>query len=309
MLQVGMQRCSCVLINWGASASPAGLLVMMHGNHCSLPALFSHHPSSVPTHPPRRPPPQAEALSLRRALADAQRKLHALSTDSGAMIDRRIVVKMLITYFEKDYSGGCGGRVVQGWVWVGKREQSQLPADEALRCLCAGPHLGGLPSSVLTLSSSPPLLLPLPSPACSRGAGPDAVHAGLHPRGPSQDCGEPAAAGLARNQPGLRRAPARWRPGRGQGLAGRQLGRLPAAAAGCRRGSSRRCGGGCGSGCSARGGGSNIGSSSGSPSAGWRWQQRWHAHNAAAAAASTAGLLVEFLCLCFVTDQVQCAAK
>lgn len=47
---------------------------------------------------------QAEALSLRRALAEAQRKLHALSTDTGSMIDRRIVVKMLITYFEKDYS-------------------------------------------------------------------------------------------------------------------------------------------------------------------------------------------------------------
>lgn len=53
------------------------------------------------------PPAQAEALSLRRALAEAQRKLHALSSDTGAMIDRRIVVKMLITYFEKDYSGGA----------------------------------------------------------------------------------------------------------------------------------------------------------------------------------------------------------
>lgn len=55
--------------------------------------------STLPSHR------QAEALSLRRALADAQRKLHALSTDTGSMIDRRIVVKMLITYFEKDYSG------------------------------------------------------------------------------------------------------------------------------------------------------------------------------------------------------------
>lgn len=50
---------------------------------------------------------QAEALSLRRALAEAQRKLQALASDSGSSIDRRIVTKMLITYFEKDYSGGC----------------------------------------------------------------------------------------------------------------------------------------------------------------------------------------------------------
>ena len=75
--------------------------------------------------PSPAPPPQAEALSLRRALAEAQRKLHALSSDSGAMIDRRIVVKMLITYFEKDYSGGwwCG------WVggWVGGGACSALP--------------------------------------------------------------------------------------------------------------------------------------------------------------------------------------
>lgn len=60
--------------------------------------------TSRPTNNPLPLRPQAEALSLRRALADAQRKLHALSTDTGA-IDRRIVVKMLITYFEKDYSG------------------------------------------------------------------------------------------------------------------------------------------------------------------------------------------------------------
>ena len=62
---------------------------------------------------------QAEALSLRRALADAQRKLHALSTDSGAMIVRRIVVKMLIAYFEKDYSSGLvvGAGGVCGRAW------------------------------------------------------------------------------------------------------------------------------------------------------------------------------------------------
>lgn len=57
---------------------------------------------------------------MRRALAEAQRKLHALSSDTGAMIDRRIVVKMLITYFEKDFSGGwrCGGVLPGVRVWL-----------------------------------------------------------------------------------------------------------------------------------------------------------------------------------------------
>lgn len=73
VLQVGMQRCSCVLINWGASASPAGLLVMMHGNHCSLPALFSHHPSSVPTHPDAHP------RRLRRCLCVAHWRMRSAS--------------------------------------------------------------------------------------------------------------------------------------------------------------------------------------------------------------------------------------
>eukprot|EP00887_Chlorella_sp_A99_P007773 scaffold20.g7773.t1 len=46
----------------------------------------------------------AEVLGLRGQLAEAQRRLAAATTDSGTMIDRRIVVKMLITYFERNHS-------------------------------------------------------------------------------------------------------------------------------------------------------------------------------------------------------------
>ena len=38
---------------------------------------------------------------LRRALAEASRQLRLAHSDAGAMVDRRIVTKLLVTYFER----------------------------------------------------------------------------------------------------------------------------------------------------------------------------------------------------------------
>jgi hypothetical protein len=91
---------------------------------CACLRLISPHPFA----------PQAEALSLRRALAEAQRKLAALSTDTGSMIDRRIVVKMLITYFEKDHAGGWGRGQAQ------QEGMAPVCGPAAHACACVVPH-------------------------------------------------------------------------------------------------------------------------------------------------------------------------
>lgn len=41
---------------------------------------------------------------LRRALGEAMRRLTAASSDAGAMVDRRIVVQLLVTFFERGQS-------------------------------------------------------------------------------------------------------------------------------------------------------------------------------------------------------------
>lgn len=41
---------------------------------------------------------------LRRALGEAMRRLTAASSDAGALVDRRIVVKLLVTFFERGRS-------------------------------------------------------------------------------------------------------------------------------------------------------------------------------------------------------------
>ena len=45
--------------------------------------------------------PQEEAAMLRRALAESGRQLRAATSDAGAMVDRRVVTKLLLTYFER----------------------------------------------------------------------------------------------------------------------------------------------------------------------------------------------------------------
>jgi hypothetical protein len=44
---------------------------------------------------------QDEAAMLRRALAESGRQLRLAHSDAGAMVDRRIVTKLLVTYFER----------------------------------------------------------------------------------------------------------------------------------------------------------------------------------------------------------------
>lgn len=41
---------------------------------------------------------------LRRALGEAMKRVNMLSSDSSAMVDRRIAVKLLVTYFERGQS-------------------------------------------------------------------------------------------------------------------------------------------------------------------------------------------------------------
>jgi hypothetical protein len=41
---------------------------------------------------------------LRRALAESMKQLKMANSDAGAMVDRRIVTKLLITYFERGRS-------------------------------------------------------------------------------------------------------------------------------------------------------------------------------------------------------------
>ena len=41
---------------------------------------------------------------LRRACAEGAKRLNLLASDSGAQVDRRIVVKLLITFFERGQS-------------------------------------------------------------------------------------------------------------------------------------------------------------------------------------------------------------
>lgn len=85
---------------------------------------------------------QAEALSLRRSLAEAQRKLQALSADTGCMIDRRVggsagwewggtlLVLVLLAPLQRwsRVSSGCSARAQCAVVWVGVGALEQLPA-------------------------------------------------------------------------------------------------------------------------------------------------------------------------------------
>lgn len=41
---------------------------------------------------------------LRRACAEGAKRLNLLASDSGAQVDRRIVVKLLLTFFERGQS-------------------------------------------------------------------------------------------------------------------------------------------------------------------------------------------------------------
>ena len=41
---------------------------------------------------------------LRRAVGESMRKMSALTSDSSAMVDRRIVAKLLVTFFERGQS-------------------------------------------------------------------------------------------------------------------------------------------------------------------------------------------------------------
>lgn len=43
-------------------------------------------------------------MMLRRALAQSMKQLKMAHSDAGAMVDRRIVTKLLITYFERGRS-------------------------------------------------------------------------------------------------------------------------------------------------------------------------------------------------------------
>ncbi len=41
---------------------------------------------------------------LRRALAESMKRINLLNSDTNAMVDRRIVVKLLVTFFERGHS-------------------------------------------------------------------------------------------------------------------------------------------------------------------------------------------------------------
>ena len=45
-----------------------------------------------------------ETVMLRRALTQSMKQLKMANSDAGAMVDRRIVTKLLITYFERGRS-------------------------------------------------------------------------------------------------------------------------------------------------------------------------------------------------------------
>ena len=38
---------------------------------------------------------------LRRAVGESMKRMHDLTSDTGAMVDRRVVAKLLVTYFER----------------------------------------------------------------------------------------------------------------------------------------------------------------------------------------------------------------
>ena len=47
---------------------------------------------------------QEEAAMLRRALNESMRRVASLSSEGNVQVDRRIVVKLLVTFFEKGQS-------------------------------------------------------------------------------------------------------------------------------------------------------------------------------------------------------------
>ena len=47
---------------------------------------------------------QEEAAMLRRALNETMRRVATLSDEGNAQVDRRIVVKLLVTFFERNQS-------------------------------------------------------------------------------------------------------------------------------------------------------------------------------------------------------------
>lgn len=47
---------------------------------------------------------QEEAAMLRRALNESMRRVASLSSEGNAQVDRRIVVKLLVTFFERGQS-------------------------------------------------------------------------------------------------------------------------------------------------------------------------------------------------------------
>jgi hypothetical protein len=162
------------------------------------------HPLPPPSTPPQartRPaPPQRtveECAMLRKALEEASRRLHALTSDTTAMVDRRIVVKLMVTYFERNHSK----EVLQLMV--------RAPGDVPVTCIAAS-----------KAPCPPPCLQPLsPEPPPPLLAVPAGQDAGLWRGGGAAHRQRPGQPGAA-----AQRDVHAVRPGQGGAVAGGQGG-------------------------------------------------------------------------------------
>ena len=77
---------------------------------------------------------------LRRSLQESMRRMSALASEGSAQVDRRIVVKLLTTYFEKGHSAEVLQVMARMLSFTGG-------------CLCDAPTLELLPVSVCSLAS------------------------------------------------------------------------------------------------------------------------------------------------------------
>lgn len=66
---------------------------------------------------------------LRRVVRDNMKRLSALDNPAGALVDRRLVVKLLLTYFERDQAHEVLELMARILGFSGEHPSAQGPAD------------------------------------------------------------------------------------------------------------------------------------------------------------------------------------
>ena len=85
---------------------------------------------------------QEEAAMLRRALNESMRRVASLSDEGNAQVDRRIVVKLLVTFFERGQSQEVLSLMARILAFSGQTKHCLIVMFDMCNCALAPPFGG-----------------------------------------------------------------------------------------------------------------------------------------------------------------------